>query len=284
MKNIFRTIAYILVGVFALIGIGFTAVYAGMHFDLFSVRGSISERNDFFGNKSPSQTETSLPCNDASVAVCEWNQTSEWEAISGGLLKDKALIERVAAETGIDPRMISAVVVPEQTRFFTSNRDLFKSYFEPLKVLGSLSKFSLGVSGIKIETAKAIEANIFNPSSLYYLGEETKELIAYPETTEGRDAELYRRLTDNKDRYYQYLYTALFIKQIQTQWEAAGYPVADKPEVIVTLFNLGFVKSRPNPTPKAGGAIITTGGKTYTYGELGSLFYYSDELPELGTL
>ena len=283
MKKYLRTTAYIIVGIFACIGVVFSAVYVGMELDLFSVRGSISERNDFFGNKSPSQTEQSLPCNDTSVSICDWNQTAEWTAISGGILKDKAVIERVARETGIDPRMIAAVVVPEQTRFFTSNRDLFKSYFEPLKVLGSLSKFSLGVSGIKIETAKAIELNIYNPNSLYYLGTSAQELIAYPQDAD-RDNELFRRLTDKKDRYYQYLYTALFIKQIQTQWEAAGYPVANKPEVIVTLFNLGFVKSKPNPTPKAGGAIITTGGQTYTYGELGSLFYYSDELRELGTL
>ncbi len=53
--------------------------------------------------------------------------------------------------------MIASVVVPEQTRFFTSNREVFKRYFEPLKILGSLSQFSLGVSGIKEDTAIQIE-------------------------------------------------------------------------------------------------------------------------------
>lgn len=280
MKKILTIISYSLVGIFTCIGLVFTAVYVGMYFDLFAVRGSIATRNTFFGDKAPSQTEPTLPCNDESVTVCEWNQTTEWGSISEGLQKDRVVIERVANETGVEARMIAAVVVPEQTRFFTSNRDLFKSYFEPLKVLGSLSKFSLGVSGIKIETAQAIESNIFNTNSLYYLGDTAKNLIAYQEGISDPSAELYKRLTDNKNRYYQYLYTALFIKQIQTQWEAAGYPITNKPEVIVTLFNLGFVKSKPNPTPRAGGAVITTGGQSYTYGELGSLFYYSDELSE----
>ncbi len=282
MKKILRVLFYILTALFALIGLAFTSIYIGMHFDLFTVRGAIAKRNEFFAGNTPIEPSLTNPCKEEAITVCEWNQTAEWSAISGGLVKDYAVIQRVSSETGVSSRMIASVVVPEQTRFFTSNRDLFKSYFEPLKVLGSLTKFSLGVSGIKIETAQAIESNLLNPSSLYYLGENTAKLIQY-EPGVDTAAELFRRLTDNKDRYYQYLYTALFIKQIQTQWEAAGYPVDTKPEVIVTLFNLGFTKSKPKPNPRAGGAVIMTGGKSYTYGELGSLFYYSNELESFST-
>ena len=46
----------------------------------------------------------------------------------------------------------------------------------------------------------------------------------------------------------------------------------------MTLFNIGFSKSVPNKNPVAGGAPIELGGKTVLYGELGSNFYYSDEL------
>jgi hypothetical protein len=280
MKKTIRIIIYVIIALFAVIGFTFSAIYVGMHFDIFSVRGAISTRNDFFSATSQKPNEASTPCNEDTVTVCPWNQTQEWATIKGGIQKDIELIHKVAAEVNVDPRMIAATVIPEQTRFFTSNRDIFKSYFEPLKILGSLTKFSLGISGMKIETAQAIESHIKNPNSLYYLGESTYSLIQYPENV-AHGQELYRRLTDDKNRYYQYLYTALYIKQIQTQWAAAGYYIERKPEIIVTLFNLGFSKSRPNPNPKAGGAIITTGGIQYTYGELGSLFYYSNELPEL---
>ena len=73
--------------------------------------------------------------------MCAWNTTPEWAAIKGGLQKDVAVISRVSDETGIPKRLLAATVVPEQTRFFTSERDIFKRYFEPLKILGSLSQF-----------------------------------------------------------------------------------------------------------------------------------------------
>lgn len=263
-----------LVGIFALIGFTFTMVFIAMQFGFLNVRGSISERNSFFEKKDiPS-------CTDQGKMICEWNTTAEWEAIKGGLLKDRSIISRVSIETGVSERMIAAVVVPEQIRFFTSEREEFKKYFEPLKILGSLSQFSLGVSGIKQETARLIETYAASTTSPFYPGEGLAELIRYTSSTINRDTELYNRLTDSKNHYYSYLYTALYIKEIETHWKKAGYDVSKKPEVVVTLFNIGFQGSNPNPQPKTGGALITVGGKQYTYGELGSAFYYSDELPE----
>ncbi len=264
-----------IVGAFALIGFIFTMVFIAMQFGLLNVRGSISERNSFFEN-----TKDTPSCTDQGRTICDWNTTAEWEAIKGGLLKDESIISRVSTETGVAERMIVAVVVPEQTRFFTSEREEFKRYFEPLKILGSLSQFSLGVSGIKQETARLIEAYAASTTSPFYPGTGMAELIRYSATTTNHDTELYNRLTDSKNHYYSYLYTALYIKEIESQWEKAGYDVSKKPEVIVTLFNIGFQGSNPNPQPKTGGAIITVGGKQYTYGELGSAFYFSDELPE----
>lgn len=263
-----------IVGIFAFIGLIFTMVFIAMQFGFLNVRGSISERNSFFEKKDiPS-------CTDQGKMICEWNTTAEWEAIKGGLLKDRSIISRVSIETGVSERMIAAVVVPEQIRFFTSEREEFKKYFEPLKILGSLSQFSLGVSGIKQETARLIETYAASTTSPFYPGEGLAELIRYTSSTINRDTELYNRLTDSKNHYYSYLYTALYIKEIETHWKKAGYDVSKKPEVVVTLFNIGFQGSNPNPQPKTGGALITVGGKQYTYGELGSAFYYSDELPE----
>lgn len=266
------------VGLFALIGLVFTFVFIGMQFGLFNVRGSIAERNQFFGLTASSTP----PCVNTADTTCPWDATPEWQAIKGGLQKDQTVIAQVSSETGVPERLLAATVVPEQTRFFTSERDIFKSYFEPLKILGSLSQFSLGVTGIKQETADEIEANIASTTSPFYPGPGMDTLIAYDSaTTTPHEAQLYNRLTDAKNHYYSYLYTALYIKEIEAQWAGAGYDIGGKPGVIITLFNIGFQNSKPNANPQLGGSSIESGGNTYTYGQLGQLFFDSNELTDI---
>lgn len=289
MKKALKIILSVIVVGFAGIGLTFTGVYFAMQYGLLNVRGSIIERNEFFG-AIPTLTKTASTTNEQSEPVgngclpeldqnkpCEWNQTIQWQVVSGGLKKDAGVINRVARETGVSPRMIAAAVVPEQTRFFTDNRDVFKRYFEPLKILASMSKFSLGVSGIKQDTAVLIEKYAISSSSDFYPGDDTSSLLVY--SSEGNhDDELFSRLTDEKNHYYSYLYTAMFLKEIESQWAVASFDVAKRPDVLVTLFNLGFQASAPKANPQVGGATITVGGAKYSFGYLGSLFYNSDEL------
>ena len=267
--------------IFAGIGLLFTGVFVAMQFDLLNVRGSILERNAFFTEDPASPAIASQPCIDAEIESCAWNETPEWAVVAGGLTKDATIIERVSNETGVDARLIAAVVIPEQIRFFTSEREVFKRYFEPLKILGSLSQFSLGVSGIKQETARKVEAYANDPSSPFYPGPDAAALIAYPDGIENRDTELYNRLTNEKDHYYSYLYTALYLKEIVAQWEQEGFPIEDDEDALVTLFNIGFDNSRPHAAPEAGGATIMAGGRAYVFGQLGGEFYRSDELTDV---
>lgn len=285
MKKPLVIIGLTIGGIFALIGLAFTLVFIGMHFGLLNVRGSSAERNSFFtdliegkqGSDSPVATLPAIPCVDESVTVCNWNETPEWAVVAGGLAKDANIIHRVAGETNVSARLIASVVVPEQIRFFTSEREVFKRYFEPLKILGSLSQFSLGVSGIKQETANAIETYANDPTSPFYPGEKYAALIAYAPGAD-HDKELYERLTDAKNHYYSYLYTAIYLKEIEMQWERAGFPIDQKPEVVGTLFNIGFQASSPKANPVTAGAVITTGGKQYPFGQLSADFNNSLEL------
>jgi len=267
---------------FAGIGLLFSGVFVAMQFGLLNVRGSILERNSFFIDSEPSETATVVthPCIDQSTTVCDWNETPEWLVVAGGLEKDAQIIERVAQETGVDARLIAAVVVPEQIRFFTAEREVFKRYFEPLKILGSLSKFSLGVSGIKQDTARLVEVHAHDSSSPFYPGPEAKDLLAYSPEVRDPDAELFLRLTNEKDHYYSYLYTALYLKEVMAQWERAGFSLDTKEDTdaLVTLFNIGFANSVPKENPGAGGASISVGGQSYVFGTLGAQFYHSDEL------
>lgn len=281
MRNFLWYGFLVLVGLFALVGVLFVGVFLGMQFGIFNVRGSSLERNAFFmQGQSTVLVEDAPDCLDASLPSCDWKETPQWETIKGGLIKDQDVIAKVSMQTGVSARMIAATAVPEQMRFFTAEREVFKRYFEPLKILGSLSQFSLGVSGIKQETARQIELHAASTTSPFYPGAGMATLIAYAPGADQED-ELYNRLTNPKDHYYSYLYTALYIKEIQAQWSRAGFSITKAPGAVVTLFNIGFQNSKPNATPVTGGAAITTGGTVYTYGQLGESFYNSDELSDI---
>ncbi len=64
------------------------------------------------------------------------------------------------------------------------------------------------------------------------------------------------------------------------QWQKAGFPIDQRPEVLSTLFNLGFSKSIPKEKPEVGGSIIKIGEIDYTYGGISYEFYYSNQLKE----
>ncbi|MCX6747353.1 MAG: hypothetical protein NTW98_00135, partial [Candidatus Nomurabacteria bacterium] len=260
MKNkIFLKIVY----VFAFIGFVFFVVFLSMQFGWLNVRGSTEERNEFFGQvKKTDNTNGCLnaPTSNKEEVLCAWVDTAEWEVVREGLKKDAEIIKDVSNKTGVSARMIVASVVPEQIRFFTSNRESFKRYFEPMKLLGSMSQFSLGVSGIKQETANDIEKYANDPTSPFYPGEGIADLLKYSQGV-NHDTELYKRLTDAKNHYYSYLYTAVYLKEIEIQWKNAGFEVRDRPDVLVTLFNLGFKASNPKPNPQVAGSAISVGGK-----------------------
>lgn len=277
MKDWVTYLGYGIVGVLAFIGAAFVFVFIAMHFGLLNVRGSIVERNQFFTGTTTPEVP-SQPCIADAVTVCAWNETPEWNVVAGGLTKDASVIIQVSQETGVPARLIAAVVIPEQLRFFTSEREVFKRYFEPLKVLGSLSQFSLGVSGIKQETAQQIERYANDPTSPFYPGAVGRLLAYNSATTTPQNEQLFNRLTDDKNHYYSYLYTALFLKEIEAQWRSAGFPIDTRPDILITLFNIGFEHSNPNANPVAAGAPITIGGKTYAFGILGGAFYISNEL------
>lgn len=204
-----------------------------------------------------------------------WMDNEEWETIRQAIMKDKDLIEKAAATAGIEPRLLVSCAIVEQVRLFNSSRELFKQFFQPLKILGNANKISLGIMGVKENTAIQIENNLKDQSSPYYLGPEMEKVLDY---TDGSDGDKrYARLTEDS-HYYSYLYGALYLKQFETQWKKADYDIKYRPEIAGTLFNVGFPQSKPNPNPKVGGSKINIYGSEYTFGSLAYEFYYSGEL------
>ncbi len=293
-RSALRITSYILLCLFAVVGITFTGVFVGMQYHIFNVEGSSISRDSFFKTlpkvtvhaASVSHTPTAVSCveqlsNGAQVPVCIWNKSPEYAVIRDGLYKDRNVINLVAQQTGVSSRMIAATVVPEQLRWFTTDREDFKKIFEPLKILGVAANMTYGIGGFHYQTAQRVEQYTKDTNSPFYAGPGMAQLVAYPSVQNPRDTNLLARLSDSTDHYYSYLYVALFIKEITNQWESAGYDISNRPDVIITLYNIGFDRSIPKPNPQIGGATINVDGTNYTYGELGVDFYYSDELTQV---
>jgi hypothetical protein len=276
IKNFIKVFYYIILYTFAFIGFVFTLVFIAMQLHLTDVKGSIDSRNSFFNDIK--SFEDRLDYNKG--INFKWKDSEEWQVLKQGLEKDREVIKRVSAETSVSERLLVSIVIPEQLRFFTSNRESFKKYFEPLKILGNYTKFSYGVSGIKMETAKKIEENLKDENSDFYLGKSYENILDYQDITDIDNKRL-ARFTDSHDHYYSYLYTAIYIKQIIRQWSKYGFDISQRPEVLATLFNIGFNNSVPKENPLVGGSTITIGEEEYTFGGLAYDFYYSNEFLDI---
>jgi hypothetical protein len=257
---------------FAAIGFFLVAGYIALTYGFTNTKGIID-----------TQTKTFLPqiTTKDEYTIFPLTHTNEWIAFRIAVAKDKMMIDQVSKETGIPSRLLVAVLVPEQMRLFYTDRPIFKQFFEPLKILGSQSQFSWGIFGIKEDTALQVESHLRDTRSPYYLGKKFDSQLIFNDESTGTTSERFTRITDQHDHRYSYLYAALYLAQIEKQWQNAGHPIANRPDVLATLWNLGFARSKPNSDPKSGGAEIDINGTKYSFGSLAADFYYSDELIEL---
>ncbi|MBP5758016.1 MAG: hypothetical protein J6W45_01275, partial [Bacteroidales bacterium] len=175
-----------------------------------------------------------------------------------------------------DPRLIVGCLVGEQMRLFNSKREMYKQYLGPVKVLSVQSQFSLGVNGIKDFTAMKVESNLKDPNSEYYMGKEYEHILDFH--TGDPTTERVNRLVDYRNHLYSYIYTGCILHQTMKQWQRAGYDISNRPDILFTLFNVGFSQSKPKPDPKCGGSHVTIHDRVYTFGAIGFDFFYSGEL------
>lgn len=236
-------------------------------------KGYISEIQEFENRSLIDGTQRN------SGSVFGWMNIAEWADFKVAVAKDKSLIDSVANLTEVESRLIVAVLVGEQIRLFNSDREMYKKWIGPLKVLSVESVFSLGVTGIKVTTAQKIERNMKDRSSVFYLGEKYERLLDFQ--TGSIEEERFKRLTSFKNHYYSYLYAALNIKMLKVQWERAGFPIADRPEILATLYNVGFEVSVPKANPVVGGSTVMIHQKPYSFGAIAFEYYYSGELFDL---
>ncbi len=257
--KIIRVIYKIVLYGFAIIGavliLGFVISKSGL-----TNKAGITDPNTDYYNKSRNLTDNKNYI---------WLNTPEYISLKESLKNEQEVLERVEKETGIKPRLLVSILFVEQMRLYTDNRELFKQIFEPLKLLGVQSQFSWGILGLKEETLVQIEEK----DKI-----EGENLLAFSTSTKNQTEIRFERVTDEHNHYYSYLYAAIFLKQLEKQWSATGFNISDKPEILATLYNIGFAHSIPKADPKVGGADITIAGVTYSFGKLAYEFYYSEEL------
>ncbi len=210
--------------------------------------------------------------------VIPWMNDSAWPALKAAILKDSALIYEAARLTGVEPRLIVGCLVGEQVRLFNSKREMYKRYLGPMKVLSVQSQFSLGVNGIKDFTAMQVERNLTDTASIFYMGKPYEHILDFK--TENHQAERISRLTNYRNHLYSYIYTGCILHQTMLQWRRSGYDIVNRPDILFTLFNLGFAASKPGPDPQCGGSHITVHDAIYTFGVICNDFYFSGELAE----
>jgi hypothetical protein len=223
----------------------------------------------------------------SNLSAFDWTNIVEWKYFKEAVSKDKKYIDSAAKVAGVEPRYIVACLVGEQVRLFNSRRERFKSLVAPLKTLALETNHSYGVTGIKENTAKNIEYYLIDSTSKYYLGKNFEHVLDYDSTVNYRNKHndtnsvRIQRLVQYKDHYYSYLYAGLFIKQIKMQWQRAGFPIDDRPEILASIFNLGYVKSVPKKNPSVGGSNFKIRDQEYTFGSVAYEFYYSGEMADL---
>jgi hypothetical protein len=215
-----------------------------------------------------------------------WSNYSVWNSFCKTVQKDKNAIDSAARITGVEPRLIVMCLVGEQVRMFNANREKFKQYVYPFSHIILPRNRGYGVTSILESTAHRIEKQLIDSSSVFYPGAYFYKCLNTTDAAPGlvidsikaHHSKTIQRLIKGGDHFYAYLYTAFMIRQLQSQWEKAGYDLSLRPEIVATLFNLGFQKSKPGPHPKVGGSSFKVGERNYSFGGLCFEFYYSGEM------
>lgn len=270
LKKLFTILVYVFAGIGLFLVLGFFAV----RFGLTNTSGIIDLQREAFVEK-PQDLEAHY------APGTPWQNTEEWQVLSSALIKDETPLEKASQDSGVPARIIAANLVTEQLRLFFTERAFYKQFFAPLKILGSQTQFSWGVMGMKENTAIAVEEHLKDSTSPYYLGPEFEHLLDYTATSTDIKQARFVRMTDQHNHYWSYLYAGLFIKQIEAQWEKAGFPIAGNVAIISTLYNIGFERSQPNANPQVGGAQITINEVSKSFGGLSAEFYDSNLLVDL---
>lgn len=279
IKKYAKQVFFILVYIFAAIGFGLVVGYFLIKSGLTNQQGIIDAQREAFLAAGVAATSSSSASQSIPEFTGPWPLSPEWAIMESAIRKDQTVITQASADSGVPARLIVANLVAEQLRLFFTDREDYKKFFYPLKILGPQTQFSWGVMGMKEATAVDVENHLKDSASPYYLGPAYEHLLDFK--TADVTTERFTRMTDQHDHYYSYLYAGLYLREIEHQWTVAGFPIDKNPAVLSTLYNIGFKYSMPNANPHVGGAAITLSDGTRSFGALAQEFYDSSLLTDI---
>jgi len=197
-------------------------------------------------------------------------------------------INKYSNELGINARTVGGVIYVEMFRSLTTP----KGYIEK-KMLGyiggrillSIKNATYGVGQMTSTEMMNCIQNLKDPNSPFYLGEKFSNYLSlddYEKALEHTEEEHYGVIhTEDKNAYIQIKFAAAMIAQFSQQWKNAGFDISKKPEILGTLYNLGFKKSHPHKNPKSGGTMNFIFGKSVNFGGAVKLWADSKLAPEI---
>ena len=219
-------------------------------------------------------------------SLFEFSNYAVWKTFCDAVRKDKAAIDSASRITGVESRMIVMCLVGEQVRMFNASRERFKQYVYPFNNIILPRNRGYGVTSILEHTALRIERQLIDKNNKFYPGDYFYKCLnttdAAPslvvDSIKAHQHKTIQRLIKGGDHFYSYLYTGFLIRQYQAHWQLEGFDLSYRPEIVGTLFNLGFEKSKPKKDPEVGGSSFKVGNNEYTFGGLCYEFYYSGEM------
>ncbi len=214
------------------------------------------------------------------TAFCRNDPVNRWDAL--GLLSEEETIEHLqsmkddinlaAREFRVSARTIASIIYAE-TRYNVSLIDQLQDSKGLKAAVMWKGGGSIGPAQIKPKVAFYIEQQLHDPKGEFYIGQKGAELIP---KVKGKE-EMWERITGQK---WSAMYVGAMLRMFDTRWvrvrafqvshgvwPQAPLSIAAKPDILATLYNLGFEKVVPKGYPQAN-----------EFGKNALQFYESDKL------
>lgn len=157
------------------------------------------------------------------------------------LKQQQSITLSAAKEFDIDPYLLGAILIDEITRLAP-----FEAILDKLKgnVVGINA--SVGIAQVKIDTANnLIKKELYNPNP-------NDKKLPFRRLNNLSRLHLYDYLVQPKHNIF---FAAAYIRSLIDEW--GGYiDLKDKPEIIATLYHLGYKKPHTDPKPNKRGLQI----------------------------
>lgn len=155
---------------------------------------------------------------------------------------NRSVIISAANHFNLDASLVGAIVIDEIARLHP-----FEEFIDLLgvKILGR--NVSVGIAQVKLETANdLIKKGMYNPNSL-------DKKLPFTGTLSNKDREhLYTYLVQPKHSVF---FAAAFIRYVIDFW-LPHTDLSERPEIIGTLYHIGYGKPKPNPESNGRGEQI----------------------------